>query len=81
LTVFIVRDRLSLKVLVFFDEADDHLLELADEANNCREQHLYLNAMHEIRVNRESVEKRFYEAFMNAFAVMVSNGHVASIFS
>ncbi|MFQ3201883.1 MAG: hypothetical protein ACI9SK_002618 [Zhongshania sp.] len=65
-------------MLVFLD---DHLFELADEASNTRKQHLYVNAMHEIRVNRESVEKRFFEAFINAFAAMSSNDHVASIFS
>jgi hypothetical protein len=47
-------------VLVLLYEVDDHLFELADGAGNAREQHLYFNAMHEIRVNRESIEKRFF---------------------
>jgi hypothetical protein len=66
------------RMVVFLDEVDDRLFELADEASNTREQHLYFDAMGEIRVNRESIEKRFSEAFINAFAAMVSNGHVAS---
>ena len=63
---------------VFLDEVDDSLFELADEASNAREQHLYFDAMREIRVNRKGIEKRFSEAFINAFAAMVSNDHIAS---
>lgn len=66
------------RMTVFLDEVDDRLFELADEASSAREQHLYFDAMREIRVNRESIEKRFSEAFINAFAAMVSNDHVAS---
>ena len=56
------------RMAVFLDEADDALFELADEASNAREQHLYFDAMREIRVNRESIEKRFTETFINTFA-------------
>lgn len=66
------------RMTVFLDEADDRLFELADEASNAREQHLYFDAMREIRVNRENIEKGFSEAFITAFVPMASNNHVAS---
>ncbi|CAA0097590.1 DUF1631 domain-containing protein [Zhongshania aliphaticivorans] len=56
------------RMTVFLDEADDALFELADEASNAREQHVYFDAMREIRVHRESIEKRFSETFINNFA-------------
>jgi len=49
------------------DDVDDALFELADEASNAREQHLYFDAMREIRVNRQAIEVGFTESFTQGF--------------
>jgi hypothetical protein len=66
------------RMTVFLDEVDDRLFELADDASNAREQHLYFDAMREIRINRENIEKGFSEAFITAFVAMASNNYVTS---
>jgi hypothetical protein len=66
------------RMSVFLDEVDDTLFELADEASNAREQHVYFDAMREIRVKRESIEKRFSEVFINTFAIMAADVRAAS---
>ncbi|CAA0094500.1 Uncharacterised protein [Zhongshania aliphaticivorans] len=60
------------QLVVFLDEVDDALFELADEASNAREQHVYFDAMREVRVNREIIEKRFSEAFINTFVAIAA---------
>ncbi|WP_269619750.1 DUF1631 domain-containing protein [Zhongshania sp. BJYM1] len=77
-----IRDKshsfLQSRIAVFLDEVDDTLFELADEASNAREQHLYFDAMREIRVNRENIEKCFSETFLNAFAALASGSKAGS---
>jgi hypothetical protein len=66
-----IRDKCALflndRVCNLLDDVDDALFELADEASNAREQHMYFDAMREIRLNRESIEKRFADAFSAGF--------------
>lgn len=77
-----IRDKshsfLQSRVAVFLDEVDDTLFELADEASNAREQHLYFDAMREIRVKRQKIESSFSEAFISAFAALASNSKAGS---
>lgn len=68
-------DFLQSQLVAFLDEVDDALFELADEASNAREQHVYFDAMREIRVNREIIEKRFSEAFINTFVAIAAGSH------
>jgi hypothetical protein len=54
------------RVCNLLDDVDDALFELADEASNTREQHMYFDAMR-VCLNLESIEKRFSDAFSAGF--------------
>jgi hypothetical protein len=60
------------------DDVDDALFELADEASNAREQHVYFDAMREIRVNRQAIEVGFAESFGQGFTLLGSADRVAN---
>ncbi|MDF1692974.1 MAG: DUF1631 domain-containing protein [Zhongshania sp.] len=60
------------------DDVDDALFELADEASNAREQHLYFDAMREIRVNRQAIEVGFAESFVQGFHFLGSTSRKAN---
>lgn len=47
------------RVISLFDDVDDALFELADEAGSAKEQHIYFDSMREIRVQRQRVESQF----------------------
>ena len=56
----------------YFDSADDALFELADNATTNQEQNAFFDSMREVRVQRKSIEKRFFEGFDEAFARLVA---------
>lgn len=66
-----IRDKCVLylndRLCSLLDDVDDALFELADDASNAREQHVYFDAMREIRVNRQSIEMGFAETFGQGF--------------
>lgn len=49
------------------DELDDNLFELADEASTAKEQQIFFEAMHELRVRRQEMEARFEEFLLGAY--------------
>ncbi|NKI18863.1 DUF1631 domain-containing protein [Spongiibacter sp. KMU-166] len=59
---------LSERLTVLLDEVDDRLFELADEASNAKEQHIYFDSMREIRVHRQHIEARFVEVLSDGFS-------------
>lgn len=62
----------------FFEQADDSLFELADQAWSNQEQNLYFDAMREVRVQRHSIESGVSEAIAEAFAALTLRDHPAS---
>ncbi len=72
--VLFLNDRLC----SLLDDVDDALFELADEASNAREQHVYFDAMREIRVNRQSIETGFAESFGQGFNLLGGGGSKAN---
>lgn len=52
----------------YFDAADDALFDLADKAQSNNEQNAFFDSMREVRVQRKSVERRFFEAIEDAFS-------------
>ena len=73
-----LRDKCTLhlndRLCGLLDDVDDALFELADEASNAREQHVYFDAMREIRVNRQAIEVGFAESFGQGFHLLSSGG-------
>lgn len=71
-----VRDRarqaLQGRLGVLFDEADDALFELADQANNNQEQNLYFDSMREVRLQRRSIEQAFFQRLDSHFAALLN---------
>lgn len=52
----------------YFDAADDALFDLADKAQNNNEQNAFFDSMREVRVQRRSMERRFFEMIDDAFS-------------
>ena len=52
----------------YFDAADDALFDLADKAQSNNEQNAFFDSMREVRVQRKSVERRFFEMIDDAFS-------------
>ena len=67
--VLFLKDRLS----GLLDDVDDALFELADDASSAGEQHVYFDAMREIRLNRKTIEASFAASFVQSFNI-VGNG-------
>ncbi len=57
-----------------FDNVDDALFELADKANNNRDQNLYFDSMRQVRIQRRAIEERFIEALSSALADLATEG-------
>lgn len=52
----------------YFDAADDALFDLADKAQTNNEQNAFFDSMREVRVQRKSVERRFFDMIDDAFS-------------
>lgn len=52
----------------YFDAADDALFDLADKAQSNNDQNAFFDSMREVRVQRKSVERRFFDAIEEAFS-------------
>lgn len=52
----------------YFDAADDALFDLADKAQSNNEQNAFFDSMREVRVQRKSVERRFFDMIDDAFS-------------
>ncbi|MFJ2981654.1 MULTISPECIES: DUF1631 domain-containing protein [unclassified Pseudomonas] len=67
-----VRDKAALQLRqglqALFDNADDTLFEMADKAADRFDQHLYFEAMRDLRLKRKSIERGFLDTFYEAFA-------------
>ena len=50
-----------------FDNADDTLFEMADEARTGADQSIFFQAMRDLRLKRKSIERVFFEQFFEAF--------------
>jgi len=71
-----VRDRarrdLSERLSKLFEQADDALFKLADQATNNQEQNLYFESMREVRIQRRDIEAGFFESIDLGFAALLS---------
>lgn len=67
-----VRDQAALQLRqglqALFDNADDTLFEMADKAADRFAQHLYFEAMRDLRLKRKSIERLFLDTVHEAFA-------------
>ncbi|MDR0209066.1 MAG: DUF1631 domain-containing protein [Pseudomonas putida] len=67
-----VRDQAALQLRqglqALFDNADDTLFEMADKAPDRFDQHLYFEAMRDLRLKRKSIERGFLDTFYDCFA-------------
>lgn len=54
-------------LLAFFDQSDDTLFELADKAMNNSEQHIYFDAMRDLRLKREVIQTTFLSLLPQGF--------------
>lgn len=63
---------LAARLEPYFDAADDALFDLADKASSNQDQNVFFDSMREVRVQRKSVERRFFEAYDEAFARLVA---------
>jgi hypothetical protein len=52
----------------YFDAADDALFDLADKAQSNNDQNAFFDSMREVRVQRKSVERRFFDMIDEAFS-------------
>ncbi|MBA1222771.1 DUF1631 domain-containing protein [Pseudomonas fulva] len=70
-----VRDQAALQLRqglqALFDNADDTLFEMADKAADRFAQHLYFEAMRDLRLKRKSIERLFLDTVHEAFARLV----------
>ena len=69
-----VRDKAALQLRqclqALFDNADDTLFEMADKAVGPLEQHLFFEAMRDLRLKRKSIEREFIDTFHDAFSAI-----------
>lgn len=56
-----------------FEQVDDSLFQLADNATNNQEQNLYFDAMREVRIARRDIGKRFGEGLDSAFVQLLQS--------
>ncbi|HKS13628.1 MAG TPA: DUF1631 domain-containing protein [Pseudomonas sp.] len=67
-----VRDKAALQLRqclqALFDNADDTLFEMADKALGPLEQHLFFEAMRDVRLKRKSIEREFIDGLHDAFS-------------
>lgn len=71
---------LSARVVAVLDDVDDTLFDMADEAANAKEQHLYFDSMRELRVQRENIEAAFTQAFSDEFGrALARNGKSSAL--
>ncbi|KAB5617905.1 DUF1631 domain-containing protein [Pseudomonas putida] len=67
-----VRDKAALHLRqglrALFDNADDTLFEMADKACAGDQQHLYFEAMRDLRLKRKSIERAFLDIFHETFS-------------
>ncbi|WP_367598155.1 DUF1631 domain-containing protein [Pseudomonas fulva] len=70
-----VRDQAALQLRqglqALFDNADDTLFEMADKAADRFAQHLYFEAMRDLRLKRKSIERLFLDTVHEAFTRLV----------
>lgn len=62
------RQQLQALLRELFDRVDDSLFELADQATSNQEQNLYFDSMREVRLQRRSLEQRFFHRLDQGFA-------------
>jgi hypothetical protein len=63
---------------VMFDKADDALFDIADKAESNQEQHLYFDAMREVRLRRGQIERDFKKNFVVGFQARLNGGEFAT---
>ncbi len=65
------RRQLAELLCKLFEQADDALFKLADQATNNQEQNLYFESMREVRIQRRIIENRFFDRIDEAFASLL----------
>ncbi|MBK4990696.1 DUF1631 domain-containing protein [Pseudomonas sp. S36] len=78
-----VRDKAALQLRQglhdLFDNADDTLFEMADKAADRGGQHLYFEAMRDLRLKRKSIERGVIDTFHDRFACLGDNDLVGGL--
>ena len=73
--VHAVRERarrdLAERLSKLFEQADDALFKLADQATNNQEQNLYFESMREVRIQRRNIEAGFFHTIDQGFAALL----------
>ncbi len=65
-------------IRVLMESVDDALFELSDKVDNDRERNLYFEAMREIRLKRDGLQKNFDHAMQRRFAAFAKGRKLAS---
>jgi len=73
------RTRLSKPLKTMLDEADDTLFDFSSKADTNLAQQAYLDAMREVRINREKIERGFLDAISNAFGVFRKDKNLSGL--
>ncbi len=77
-----VRDKAALHLRqglqALFDNADDTLFEMADKAGVGDPQHLYFEAMRDLRLKRKSIERAFLDTLHDTFLQLGQIGRASS---
>jgi len=63
------------KLKAYFDHVDDALFESADKAFSSQDQNVFFDAMRELRVQRQGIEKRFITGVGHAFIDLLQPNH------
>ena len=63
----------------FFSRIDDSLFDLADKAENNQQQTLYFDAMREVRLQKDIMQKTYFEALSAGFADALAQGSTQKI--
>lgn len=62
------RQQLQLYLRELFDKVDDAMFELADKANNNKDQNIFFDSMREVRIRRRAMESAFFRSIDISFA-------------
>lgn len=64
---------------MLFDNADEMLFEMADQAQSNIEQSLFFEAMRDVRLKRKNIERGFLDLFLEAFLKLTQHDNESSL--
>ena len=75
------RKEIAEMLQVVFEQADDALFKLADQAANNQDQNLYFESMREVRIQRRTIENNFFDQLEGLFAALTEDNSAAELLS